>query len=197
MTNIKEDSGLLIPNQKIDNVIRDYYSNDVKKTNGQPYSPKEVQTKIDQIVRVIHYLKTLPVKTVSIDKVEADDIIAYLGTALPKSSKDKIFIVSSDRDFIQLVNENIIKRKIQNIHRRTQNIYKEIKNIYKRNRCINRKWKTSSKVSCIFRTVKGNQRVRTINKGEKEEAFEDQKWIEDYVAKNWMKDSQNNKKWCQ
>ena len=68
----------------------------------------EEDAKIDQIVRVIHYLKTLPLKTVIIDKVEADDVIAYLGSVLPKSPKDKIFIVSSDRDFIQLVNENVI-----------------------------------------------------------------------------------------
>ena len=68
----------------------------------------EDDAKIDQIVRIIQYVKTLPVKTVSIDKVEADDIIAYLSNTLPKQKEDKVFIVSSDKDFIQLVNENII-----------------------------------------------------------------------------------------
>jgi DNA polymerase-1 len=68
----------------------------------------EDDAKIDQIVRIIQYLKTLPVKTVSIDKVEADDIIAHLCTVLPKQKEDKVFIVSSDKDFLQLINENVI-----------------------------------------------------------------------------------------
>ena len=69
---------------------------------------EEDDAKIDQIVRIIQYLKTLPVKTVSLDKVEADDIIAYLSGVLPKKKEDKVFIVSSDKDFLQLVNENTI-----------------------------------------------------------------------------------------
>ena len=68
----------------------------------------EHDAKVDQIVRIIQYLKTLPVKTVSLDKVEADDIIAHLCSILPKSEKDKAFIVSSDKDFLQLVTKNVI-----------------------------------------------------------------------------------------
>ena len=68
----------------------------------------EDDAKIDQIVRIIQYLKTLPVKTVSLDKVEADDIIAHLCAVIPKQKEDKVFIVSSDKDFLQLVNENVI-----------------------------------------------------------------------------------------
>jgi 5'-3' exonuclease len=68
----------------------------------------EDDAKIDQIVRVIQYLKTLPVKTISFDKVEADDIIAHLGHIIPSKPEHKVFIVSSDKDFIQLVNENVI-----------------------------------------------------------------------------------------
>ena len=68
----------------------------------------EHDAKVDQIVRIIQYLKTLPVKTVSIDKVEADDIIAYMSGIIPQKPEDKVFIVSSDKDFLQLVNENII-----------------------------------------------------------------------------------------
>ena len=36
----------------------------------------EHDSKVDQIVRLIQYLKLLPIKTTIIDKVEADDIIA-------------------------------------------------------------------------------------------------------------------------
>mgnify|MGYP001584631197 FL=1 len=68
----------------------------------------EHDAKVDQIVRIIQYLKTLPVKTLSIPKVEADDVIAYLSGVIPQDPKDKVFIVSSDKDFLQLINKNVI-----------------------------------------------------------------------------------------
>jgi len=60
------------------------------------------------MVRIIQYLKTLPVKTLSIPKVEADDVIAYLSGVIPQDPKDKVFIVSSDKDFLQLISKNVI-----------------------------------------------------------------------------------------
>ena len=42
----------------------------------------EHDAKVNQLVRLIHYLQCLPVKTISIDKVEADDVIAQLSTTL-------------------------------------------------------------------------------------------------------------------
>lgn len=68
----------------------------------------EHAAKVDQVVRLIHYLQCLPVKTLSLDKVEADDIIAHLAIKLSSNYGSKVFIVSSDKDFIQLVDENII-----------------------------------------------------------------------------------------
>ena len=67
----------------------------------------EHNSKIEQIVRLIHYLRCLPVRTISIDKAEADDIIAYYSAYLPQQYDSKVIIVSSDKDFIQLVNENV------------------------------------------------------------------------------------------
>jgi 5'-3' exonuclease len=68
----------------------------------------EHDSKIDQIVRLIHYLKCLPVKTLSLDKVEADDVIAYLSTILPNKHNSQVFIVSNDKDFVQLVDDKVI-----------------------------------------------------------------------------------------
>ena len=67
----------------------------------------EHNSKIDQIVRLVHYLKCLPVKTVTIDKAEADDIIAFYSKHLPEKHDSKVVIVSSDKDFLQLVNNNV------------------------------------------------------------------------------------------
>ena len=56
-----------------------------------------------QIVRLIDYLKCLPVDLVVIDKVEADDVIGYLA----KRFTEKVIILSTDQDYLQLVSENI------------------------------------------------------------------------------------------
>ena len=69
---------------------------------------EEHDSKIDQIVRIIQYLKLLPVKTTILDKVEADDIIAVLSKKLVKKYNSTCFIVSSDKDFLQLVTDKII-----------------------------------------------------------------------------------------
>lgn len=67
----------------------------------------EDESKSNQIIRLIQYLKCLPVKIISLDKVEADDIIAFLSKELTKNKKIHLNIISSDNDFIQLVDENI------------------------------------------------------------------------------------------
>ena len=69
---------------------------------------EEHDSKVDQIVRVIQYLKLLPVKTTVIDKVEADDIIAVLAEKLVEKYNSTCFIVSSDKDFLQLVTNKVI-----------------------------------------------------------------------------------------
>ena len=68
----------------------------------------EHDAKLDQIVRLIDYLKCLPVHVTALDKVEADDIIAHLATTITQDNDDsRAFIVSSDKDFIQLVSDQI------------------------------------------------------------------------------------------
>lgn len=59
-----------------------------------------------QLMRLIGYLDTLPVTTMSLDHVEADDTIAYIAQDYLKNS-NKVYIMSSDKDFLQLVNDKI------------------------------------------------------------------------------------------
>tara|TARA_R100000742_G_C4274224_1_gene94120 strand:- start:648 stop:1697 length:1050 start_codon:yes stop_codon:yes gene_type:complete len=68
----------------------------------------EHDAKVDQIVRLIQYLKLLPIKTITIDKVEADDVIAVLSKKFVEKFNSTVFIVSSDKDFVQLVTDKII-----------------------------------------------------------------------------------------
>jgi len=59
-----------------------------------------------QMHRLVEYLQCLPVTLISIDKVEADDIISYLAQGFA-SKGNKATIVSSDKDFLQIVDENL------------------------------------------------------------------------------------------
>jgi 5'-3' exonuclease len=94
------------------NIIPEYKSgrNIQRITNWDVFEnlEEEDDSKIDQIVRIAQYLKTLPVNTISVDRAEADDIIAYLSQTLPKNDGDKAFIVSSDKDYIQLISPQIV-----------------------------------------------------------------------------------------
>ena len=70
-----------------------------------------------QLQRVVEYLNLLPVQVVCVDYIEADDAIAYL---TKQYFTKKIRIVSTDRDFLQLVDERIevyspVKKKLYTI----------------------------------------------------------------------------------
>jgi DNA polymerase I len=57
-----------------------------------------------QFSRLIEYLDFLPINVISIDKIEADDTIAYIAHTL---LNEDVTIMSADQDFLQLVNERI------------------------------------------------------------------------------------------
>ena len=57
-----------------------------------------------QFSRLIEYLDVLPVNVISIDRIEADDTIAYIAHTL---LDEDVTILSADQDFLQLVNERI------------------------------------------------------------------------------------------
>jgi DNA polymerase-1 len=94
------------------NLLSEYKGNrDLQRvTNWDAFDSLEEEhdSKVDQIIRIIQYLKLLPIKTTIIDKVEADDIIAVLAEKLVEKHNSTCFIVSSDKDFLQLVTDKII-----------------------------------------------------------------------------------------
>ena len=86
-----------------------------KISNWDAFDNQEEESEAitNQIVRLVEYLKYLPVDLVSIDKIEADDSIGYLTSKLP----EKVVILSSDQDYLQLVSNRVsvfspIKKKI-------------------------------------------------------------------------------------
>jgi len=65
----------------------------------------EQQSMKQQMGRLIEYLEQLPLTLICIDGIEADDTIAYISQQLlPKSD---IFIMSTDKDFLQLVDDRV------------------------------------------------------------------------------------------
>ena len=93
------------------NLLPEYKSNRglTRITNWDTFEDLEEEddAKVSQITRIIHYLQCLPVKVGMIDKAEADDMIAYLAKRLPDLYNSSIVIVSSDKDYMQLVNDKV------------------------------------------------------------------------------------------
>ena len=104
---------------------------------------EEHDSKVDQIVRIIQYLKTLPVKSVILDKVEADDIIAYLSSKVINQREDKSFIISSDKDFLQLISENVI-------------VYRPMEKKYYTESVMEDRYKMPTKNFILYKTLLGD-----------------------------------------
>jgi len=89
------------------NTYAEYKANrQIKRiTNFKVFSTLEEESDSisTQMLRLLDYLKCLPVNISIIDKIEADDTIAYLSQKL----KDDVIIYSADQDFLQLVNKRI------------------------------------------------------------------------------------------
>jgi DNA polymerase-1 len=91
------------------NLYPDYKGNRKLKriTNFEGFSnqAEESESIENQLLRLVEYLQCLPIDICSIDRAEADDTIGYLATKFAET-KD-VVIMSSDQDFLQLVNEKI------------------------------------------------------------------------------------------
>lgn len=92
------------------NIDPEYKANrNIKRiTNWELFDNKEEEyaSMTMQMGRLVNYLQCLPITLISIDKVEADDTISYLAQEYGKRDK-KVTIVSSDKDFLQIVDNNI------------------------------------------------------------------------------------------
>ena len=74
---------------------------------------QEKENKVWQMERIWNYLNNFPVMQLIADEVEADDIIAYLCRYSSLKDEQKI-IVSSDKDFYQLLDQKtILYRPVQ------------------------------------------------------------------------------------
>lgn len=61
-----------------------------------------------QMLRIIKYLKNLPITFIIIDNIEADDSIASLVDLYKEREElQELFIVSSDKDFYQLIDDKV------------------------------------------------------------------------------------------
>ncbi len=72
-----------------------------------------------QMLGLGELLSALPVSIMIYDGIEADDVIAYIATQL-KQENEKVIIMSTDKDFLQLVNKDVSvyspsKKKVYNI----------------------------------------------------------------------------------
>jgi len=86
---------------------------------------EELENKIWQQTRLIEYLNQLPVPQFMFPEVEADDVIAYVAHSHHFEGWQKI-IVSSDKDFLQLCDdETVLFRPIQKKVHNKNNVVEE------------------------------------------------------------------------
>ena len=93
------------------NLYPEYKANRNKSrmTNYSIFSSKDEENESinNQMARLIQYLQCLPVTLISVDGVEADDVIGYLVGKFEKYSTKEITILSADKDFLQLVSNKV------------------------------------------------------------------------------------------
>lgn len=68
---------------------------------------QEMEALIGQLLRVQDYLECLPLVQIGLEKLEADDIIAHIAKQASKSNVKTCTIISSDKDFLQLIDDTV------------------------------------------------------------------------------------------
>lgn len=112
------------------NIDPEYKANrNIKRiTNWELFDDKEDEfaSMTMQMGRLVEYLQCLPLTLISIDKIEADDTISYLAQKFGENNK-RVTIVSSDKDFLQIVDDNIeVYSPIKKVTYRKKEVEEEV-----------------------------------------------------------------------
>ena len=91
----------IFPDYKANRLVR----TKLNRTNSFVDKTSEEQNMRMQLGRLVEYLEQLPVQILAPPNIEADDAIAYITKQLLVDSK--VYIMSSDKDFLQLVDDRI------------------------------------------------------------------------------------------
>ena len=91
----------LFPNYKAQRTV----NNRLTRINSNSSGEDERVSMGQQIHRLTEYLEHLPVTVMATEKIEADDAIAYIAKQVLPDSQH--FIMSTDTDFLQLINDKI------------------------------------------------------------------------------------------
>ena len=83
---------------------------------------KQMELELGMLIKI---LQLLPVKTIEINGLEADDVIGYLTKQYYPDRNTNVMIFSADKDFIQLIDNNTVwyncrKKEIVNLDNYTQ-----------------------------------------------------------------------------
>ena len=87
---------------------------------------EELQNKIWQQTRLIEYINEMPIIQVMLPEIEADDVISYI-TRMPHYDGWQKVIVSNDKDFMQLCDDETVllrptKKEIMNMNTITEQV---------------------------------------------------------------------------
>ena len=105
-------------------------------------SPEEEKENFKkQLLKLKDYFSILPMYQLEIENLEADDVIAYVANNLFKN--DEKIIVSSDKDYLQLINENI-------------RVYRPVKKELMTNEEVVKQYGVSSKNHALYKSILGD-----------------------------------------
>ena len=86
----------------------EYKSNrKVKIRLNRSETVEKEDNQLAQLMRLTEYLSIMPITTIVVDRSEADDVIAYLSNDYLAQKDSQVFIMSSDKDFMQLVDNRV------------------------------------------------------------------------------------------
>lgn len=85
-------------------IYPDYKANrKVKIRLNRAVTVDKQDNQLQQLIRLTEYLDIMPISTIVVDGAEADDVIAYVANDYLLHKDSQVFIMSSDKDFMQLV----------------------------------------------------------------------------------------------